>query len=71
MTDVTINQYDVIELLEDLSAKLKKGMKGTVLEKFDEDNFEIEIVEEEYRNIGFDNQYTFTVKRHQINRVDK
>lgn len=64
-----INQYDIVELLEDLNAKLKKGMTGTVLEKFDENSFEIEILDEEGRNIDYGNQYTFTVTSRQINRI--
>ena len=69
MIHETINQYDIVELLEDLSPKIKKGMTGTILEKFDDDNFEIEILDKKGRNIDFDNRFTFTVKRNQIKRT--
>jgi hypothetical protein len=70
MTSETLKKYDIIELQEDLNPKLKKGMRGTILEKFNEENFEIEIVDMEGQNIDFDNQFTFTVSRNQIKRIE-
>lgn len=63
------NQYDIIELTENINPKLKKGMQGTILEKYDEDNFEIEILDVDGLNIEFDNQMTFTVAKEQIKRI--
>jgi hypothetical protein len=65
----SINQYDVVEITEDINPKVKRGMQGTILEKYNEDNFEIEILDNEGVNISFDNQFTFTVKRRQIRKM--
>jgi len=65
----SINQYDIIEITEDINPKIKKGMRGTILEKYDEDNFEIEILDSEGVNISFDNQFTFTVDRRKLIKV--
>ena len=65
----TINQYDLIEITEDINPKIKKGMRGTILEKYDDDNFEIEVLNSEGVSISFDNQFTFTVERRKIKRI--
>lgn len=65
----SINQYDIIEITEDVNPKIKKGMRGTILEKYDEDNFEIEMLDSEGVNVFFDNQLTFTVERRKIRRI--
>jgi hypothetical protein len=64
-----INQYDIIELTEDLNPKLKKGMKGTILEKYGDENFEIEVLDSEGLNIGFGMHSTFTVRKDQIKKI--
>ncbi|WP_165824127.1 DUF4926 domain-containing protein [Pseudochryseolinea flava] len=61
----SINQYDVIEITEDINPKVKRGMQGAILEKYNEDDFEIEILDKEGVNISFGNQFTFTVNRRQ------
>lgn len=64
-----ISQYDIIELTEDLNPKLTKGMQGTVLEKYGDDNFEIEMLDNQGVNIGFGVHSTFTVRKNQIKRI--
>jgi len=58
-----INQYDIIELTEDLNPKLKKGMQGTILEKYNEDDFEIEVLDSDGVNISYGIHSTFTVRK--------
>lgn len=67
--DTDYNQYDIIELSEDINPKLKKGMQGTILEKYNMDNFEIEILDSDGVNISFGDQVTFTVRKNQIRKI--
>jgi hypothetical protein len=69
MTAEAINQYDIIELTEDLNPKLKKGMQGTILEKYNDENFEIEVLDREGINISFGDHHTFTVRKSQIKKI--
>ncbi|RIJ33487.1 DUF4926 domain-containing protein [Pontibacter oryzae] len=64
-----IEQYDIIELAEDLNANLKKGMCGTVVEKFSEDEFEIEVIDNKGSTVQLGNNFTFTVRKDQIIKI--
>jgi hypothetical protein len=64
-----INQYDIVELTEDINQQLGKGMRGTILEKYNEDNFEIEVLDSQGINISFRDQFTFAVRKNQIRKV--
>jgi hypothetical protein len=66
MTDESINQYDIIELKEDINPKIKKGMIGVILEKFTEEDFLIEVLSEDGFNIEYNGDYTYSVKKIQI-----
>lgn len=57
-----INQYDTVELLEDINPNIKRGMKGVVLEKYSDEDYEIEFLDKG-KNIEYKNQFTFTVNR--------
>ena len=63
------HQYDIIELIEDINPKLRKGMRGTILEKYNDDNFEIEILDSDGNNVTFGDLATFTVDNTQIKKV--
>ena len=69
ITTEIINEYDIVELTEDLNPNLKKGMRGTILLKYDEENFEMEVVDNEGFNIGFEDHFTFTVNKNQIRKI--
>ena len=69
MKTEVINQYDIIELTDDINPKLKKGMQGTILEKYNDEDFEIEVLDINGMNIGFGNISTFTVRRSQIRKI--
>jgi hypothetical protein len=69
MITEVINQYDIVELTEDINPKLKKGMQGTILEKYNQENFEIEVLDSQGHNISIGDQFTFTVQKNQIRKV--
>ena len=54
MESVTINQYDTVELIDDLNPKIKKGMIAVILEKYSDDGYEIEIVDTEGHNLEYE-----------------
>ena len=59
----TIKQYDVFLLTKDLNPGITKGMKGVILEIWDDNSFEIEFVKEDGTNYEFNGESTFTVDR--------
>ncbi len=65
----TINQYDTVKLLEDLNPRVRKGVIGTIVEKYNDNDFEVEFLNKEGVNINFENQFTFTVNRSQVLKV--
>jgi hypothetical protein len=66
----TIYQYDTVVLLEDLNPKIKKGMIGAILEKYTENDFEVEFPDKDGVNFTYENQFTFVVNRNQIKKVN-
>jgi hypothetical protein len=64
-----VNQYDIIELTQDINPKLKKGMQGTILEKYNDDTLEIEVLDAYGSNISFNDQFTFTVEKTQVRKI--
>ncbi|AMM50681.1 hypothetical protein TH61_05115 [Rufibacter sp. DG15C] len=64
-----IKQYDVVELTEDINPNLKKGMHGAVLEKYNEDAYEIEVIDKNGNTLSFGTDYTFTVNKKQIAKI--
>jgi hypothetical protein len=65
-----INQYDSIELKEDLNPVLKIGMQGVVLEKYTATDFIIEVLDEAGVNLEYDGSFIFTVNIKQIKKVN-
>lgn len=66
MTSI-INQFSVIELLEDLNENIKKGMTGTVLEIYDFGNyFEVEFVKKDGTNYSFQNEFAFQIEKEKL-----
>ena len=66
-----IEKYDIIELAEDLNASLKKGMHGTVVENFSEEEFEIEVIDNKGNTVQLGNNFTFTVRKNQLIKIQK
>lgn len=64
-----LNQYDIIELTEDINQNLKMGMQGTILVKYNKDNFEIEILDNDGVTISLGDKTTFTVGKNQIRKI--
>jgi hypothetical protein len=56
------HQYQIIKLTRDLNPVLRTGMRGVILEVWDEETFEVEFLYKEGFNYEFDGQLTFTVK---------
>ena len=52
-------QYQVIESIKDIDPIIKKGMKGVILEVWDSENFEVEFLDEEGFNYGYNGKFTF------------
>ena len=59
-------QYDSIKTKVDLNPIIRKGMVGVSLEKYDEHNFEIEILYQEEFIIEYIVQATYMVSDSQI-----
>lgn len=64
-----IKQYQTFILNTDLNSNIKKGMRGVILEIFDENTFEIEFVKEDGSNYEYGGNYTFTVTSDQFNII--
>jgi hypothetical protein len=58
-----MNQYDTFMLLEDLNPIIKKGMSGVILEIYDSEYIEVEFVNQDGSNIGYKEQFTFTINK--------
>lgn len=59
-------QYQTIKLTRDLNTVIKAGMKGVILEVWDNKTFEVEFLDNEGYNYDYEGQYTFTVKASDI-----
>ena len=60
-------QYQTFTLIKDLNPAITAGMVGTIIEVFDEDNFEVEFVKPDGSNYEFKGQFTFTVHADMFN----
>lgn len=65
-----IKQYDIVELLEDLNPSLKKGMRGVILEKYTDEDFEVEFLDKDEVNIHDGLEFTFTVNIRQLKKIE-
>lgn len=64
-----IRQYDVFLLSKDLNAVITKGMKGVILEVWDDNAFEIEFAREDGTNYDYDGKATFTVDKSFVGEI--
>jgi len=62
-------QYQTIELTKDLSPILKKGMRGIILEVWDEQTFEVEFLDDEGYNYEYNGEGIFTLTANDIKPV--
>lgn len=66
-----MKQYDSVELLEDLNPILKKGMRGAILEVYDEgEAFEVEFVKKDAINYEYEGQNTFAVPKGKLKLIE-
>ena len=56
-----MNQYQIFELLIDLNPVIKKGMKGVILEIWNNESFEAEFVDDEGFNYTYNGNATFSL----------
>lgn len=55
-----MNKYDYFILKKDLNPIIKKGMKGCILEIWDENSIEVEFVKPDGANYSFKESSTFS-----------
>ncbi len=65
-----LKEYDTVELLEDLNPSLRKGMRGVILKKYTEEDFEIEFLDKDGINIHNGIEFTFTANIRQLKRIE-
>lgn len=65
-----LKEYDTVELLEDLNPSLRKGMKGVILKKYTDENFEVEFLDNDGINVHDNMELTFTVNIRQLKRIE-
>lgn len=68
-TCMTINQYDRVELLDDLNPNIRKGMEGIILEIWDRDFCEVEFLDEHGANIEYNGSGTYTINKRLLVKV--
>jgi hypothetical protein len=56
-----MKQYQMFELIIDLNPVIRKGMKGVILEIWNNENFEAEFLDNEGFNYLYDGNATFTL----------
>lgn len=56
-----LKQYQMIELIKDLNPVIKAGMKGVILEIYNEKTYEVEFVKDDGVNIQYEGKITFTI----------
>jgi hypothetical protein len=61
-----MKQYDCFILKVDLNPEIKAGMRGVILEIYDNNNFEAEFVKEDGTNYEYEKQSTFTISKNII-----
>ena len=59
-------QYQTIKSTRDLNAVIKTGMKGVIMEVWNEETIEVEFLDNERYNYEYSGQYTFTVETSDI-----
>lgn len=57
-----LQQYETFELIKDLNPVITKGMRGVILEIYDQDTYEVEFVKDDGTNYEYEGQGTFTIK---------
>lgn len=62
-----INQLDIFELLIDINPIIKKGMKGVILDIYENGkSFEVEFVQSDGANIEYEGSSTFILNKEDI-----
>ena len=65
-----IEQYKAVILLEALNPIIKKGMKGCILEVWDDNMVEVEFIKPDGTNYEFKGGYTFAIAINKLKIVD-
>ena len=58
-----MKQYDTFILKQDINPTIKAGMVGAILEIWSETDIEVEFVDDDGFNYGYNDQFTFTIKK--------
>jgi hypothetical protein len=62
-------QYQVVELVESINTVIKAGLRGVILEVYDNETFEVEFLDEDGINYEFNGKFTFTLKANQLKAI--
>jgi hypothetical protein len=60
-------KFDTFILKKEINKKLPKGIKGVILDKYDNSHFEVEFVKKNGKNIEVDGKSTFIITKDFIN----
>jgi hypothetical protein len=65
-----MKEYDTFILKKDLNPVIQTGMRGCILEIYDEENVEVEFPNKDGSNYKYEGQYTFAIKTNSIEIED-
>lgn len=64
---MSFKQYQIFVLNRDINPVIVKGMQGVILEVLDSDTYEVEFVKEDGTNYEYQDLFTFTLNKTDIN----
>jgi len=64
---MSFKQYQIFVLNRDINPVIVKGMQGVILEVLDSDTYEVEFVKEDGTNYEYQDLFTFTLNKADIN----
>jgi hypothetical protein len=65
----TVKQYDVFKLAKDLNPLITTGMEGVILEVWNDNSFEIELVNDDGTNYEYNGAATFTIDKSFVGEI--
>ena len=66
-----MEEYDIVRLIVDINPVIRKGMVGTIMLKYSDEDFEVEFVKEDATNFEYGDQSTFWLKEEQLELINK
>ena len=66
-----MKQYDCFILKTDINPVIRAGMTGVILHIYDQNNIEVEFVKKDGTNYEYNNQYTFTIPKSNIELIQQ